>query len=74
VIKSRTYYCNECSKSIEFKNGDDEICKCGHVFGIRRNDTRRDPSINMRNTWSGQTKVEFSQTTIDKDIAERNAR
>ena len=30
--------------------------------------------INMRKTWSGQTKVEFSQTTIDKDIAERNSR
>ena len=31
-------------------------------------------AINMRNTWSGTTQVEFSQTTIDKDIAERNAR
>ena len=40
----------------------------------KRNDTRRDPNINMRNTWSGQTQVEFSQTTIDQDIAERNAR
>ena len=30
--------------------------------------------INMRNTWSGQTKVEFSQTTIDEDIKERNKR
>ena len=24
--------------------------------------------INMRKTWSGQTKVEFSQTTMDQDI------
>ena len=30
--------------------------------------------INMRTTWSGQTKVEFSQTTIDQDIADRNRR
>ena len=30
--------------------------------------------INMRTTWSGQTKVEFNQTTMDKDIAERNKR
>jgi len=30
--------------------------------------------INMRKTWSGQTKVEFSQTTIDEDIADRNKR
>jgi len=30
--------------------------------------------INMRKTWSGQTKVEFSQTTIDQDIKDRNNR
>ena len=30
--------------------------------------------INMRKTWSGQTKVEFNQTTMDKDIAQRNKR
>ena len=30
--------------------------------------------INMRTTWSGQTQVEFSQTTMDQDIAERNKR
>ena len=30
--------------------------------------------INMRKTWSGQTKVEFSQTTIDEDIKQRNNR
>ena len=23
----------------------------------------------MRTTWSGQTKIEFTQTTVDKDIA-----
>ena len=30
--------------------------------------------VNMRTTCSGQTQVEFSQTTIDEDIAQRNAR
>ena len=30
--------------------------------------------VNMRTTWSGQTQVEFSQTTMDQDIADRNAR
>ena len=30
--------------------------------------------INMRTTWSGQTKVEFSQTTMDEDIKARNNR
>lgn len=30
--------------------------------------------INMRKTWSGTTKIEFSQTTIDQDIKDRNNR
>ena len=30
--------------------------------------------INMRTTWSGQTQVEFSQTTMDEDIKARNGR
>ena len=74
MIKSRTYYCHKCNKTVEFKNGDDEICQCGHIFGGARNDATRDPGINMRNTWSGQTQVEFRQTTMDEDIAERNVR
>ena len=74
MIRTRIYYCNDCSKTIEFKSNESHICECGHVFGTKRNDTTRDPNINMRNTWSGQTQVEFSQTTMDKDIAERNAR
>jgi len=71
---SRIYYCDKCKSTIEFQHGENEICKCGYIFGSKINDTRRDPSINMRNTWSGQTQVEFSQTTMDKDIAQRNAR
>tara|TARA_Y100001970_G_scaffold205361_1_gene250065 strand:- start:11 stop:196 length:186 start_codon:yes stop_codon:yes gene_type:complete len=39
---------------------------------LRHDDTRN--HVNMRTTWSSQTKVEFSQTTIDEDIAQRNAR
>ena len=39
---------------------------------ISTDDTRN--YVNMRKTWSGQTKVEFSQKTIDQDIADRNAR
>ena len=30
--------------------------------------------VNMRTTWSGQTKVEFSQKTMEQDISDRNAR
>ena len=31
-----------------------------------------DDYVNMRKTWSGTTQVEFSQTTMDQDIADRN--
>ena len=75
MIRTRTYYSDDCRKTIEFKSSENYICKCGYVFGAKINDALRDPSINMRNSsFSGQTQVEFSQTTIDQDIAERNAK
>ena len=39
---------------------------------VRIDDIRN--HVNMRKTWSGQTKVEFSQITMDEDIAQRNAK
>jgi len=51
---------------------ENHICKCGYMFGARFNNTK--DYVNMRTTWSGQTQVEFSQKTMDQDIAERNAR
>ena len=69
---SRIYYCKDCKKTIEFKSDESEICKCGYIFGKVFNNTK--DHVNMRTTWSGQTQVEFSQTTMDQDIAERNAR
>ncbi len=68
---TRTYYCKSCSKCVDFKADESYICKCGHVFGTSSNVS---DYINMRKTWSGQTKVEFSSTTIDQDIADRNRR
>ena len=69
---SRIYYCDDCEKTVEFKSGEDYTCKCGYMFDLKLNNTK--DHVNMRTTWSGQTQVEFSQTTIDQDIAERNAR
>ena len=45
-----------------------EVTEAPHKFDDTRN------HVNMRTTWSNQTQVEFSQTTIDQDIADRNAR
>ena len=66
----RTYYCI-CGGRVKEVPGKISECKCGKVFGIKG---KVSDHINMRNTWSGQTQVEFSQTTMDKDIAERNSR
>ena len=64
-------YC-QCGEKTEIKKGEAKQCACGKVFGTRSNNIS--DYINMRNTWSGQTKVEFSQTTMDEDIAQRNKR
>ena len=57
--------CKECEKVVS-------PGECDHKFEFTHRNTKN--YINMRTTWSGQTKVEFSQTTMDKDIAERNNR
>ena len=64
-------YC-QCGKKTEIQKGEAKQCKCGKVFGVRSD--KISDYINMRTTWSGQTKVEFSQTTIDQDIKDRNSR
>ena len=67
----RPYWCNDCEKTVDIDMKVSSECKCGHVFGLN---FKTSDHVNMRTTWSGQTKVEFSQTTIDEDIAERNSR
>ena len=66
----RIYYCI-CGIRTEVQSGEVKQCDCGKVFG---SGFKISDNINMRKTWSGQTKVEFSQTTIDQDIADRNSR
>ena len=55
-------YCDKCEKTVEPNN-------CGHEKELFRGDTRN--HVNMRTTWSGQTKVEFNQTTMAEDIKSR---
>ena len=66
----RIYYC-ECGVRTEVPINKIKQCECGKVFG---SSGKISDHINMRTTWSGTTKVEFNQTTIDQDIADRNAR
>ena len=53
---------------------DEELKKVVQVkeAPVKLNNTK--DHVNMRTTWSGQTQVEFSQPTMDQDIADRNAR
>jgi len=66
----KIFYC-ECGEKSEVIKHVVTQCGCGKLFGTSG---KVSDHINMRTTWSGQTKVEFSQTTIDKDIADRNKR
>ena len=67
----RTYYC-DCGNKVEVIKNVVKQCECGKIFGT--SNSKVSDNINMRTTWSGQTQVEFTQTTMDADIAERNAR
>ena len=71
MIGTRTYYCEQCKKCIDFQKNDIPECKCGKIFGVTG---KLSDYINMRKTSSGQTKVEFSTTTIEQDIKDRNNR
>ena len=65
------FYCHRCGEKGEFETKKDMKCACGNYVNKHSNIGN---NINMRKTWSGTTKVEFNQTTMDKDIAERNKR
>ena len=65
------FFCHKCDTKVECETKAEMKCDCGHYVKDRG---RASDHINMRNTWSGTTKVEFSQTTVEQDIAERNNR
>ena len=65
------FICHKCNTKVECETKAEMKCDCGH-YVKKRNNTK--DYVNMRKTWSGTTKVEFNQTTMDKDIAERNNR
>ena len=64
----RILYC-QCGVRTEVPKGEAKQCECGKVFGTS---SKISDYINMRNTWSGQTKIEFSTTTVDKSIEAMN--
>tara|TARA_Y100000593_G_C4288588_1_gene326989 strand:+ start:408 stop:614 length:207 start_codon:yes stop_codon:yes gene_type:complete len=64
----RIYYC-QCGKRTEVQTNEIKECSCGKVFG---SSAKISDHINMRTTWSSTTKIEFSESTVDKSIAAMN--
>jgi hypothetical protein len=65
------FFCHKCNKKVECEKKSQMECDCGHY--VKKHDDVRN-HVNMRTTWSGTTKIEFSNTTIEEDIANRNNR
>jgi len=65
------FYCHKCGSKVECETKAQMKCNCGHY--IKKHDNTKN-HVNMRTTWSGTTEIEFSNTTIEKDISERNNR
>ena len=65
------FICHKCNTKVECETKAEMACDCGNY--VKDHDDVRN-HVNMRTTWSGTTKIEFSETTIDQDIAERNGR
>lgn len=65
------FYCHRCNKKVECESKKDMFCSCGHY--VKDHDNTKN-HVNMRNTWSGTTQVEFSSTTMGEDIENRNKR
>ena len=63
------FYCNRCNKKVECETKAEMICDCGHY--VKDHDNSKN-HVNMRNTWSKTTQVEFNTTTIDESIKEMN--
>ena len=63
------FYWHRCNKKVECETKAEMICDCGHY--VKDHDNSKN-HVNMRNTWSKTTQVEFNTTTIDESIKEMN--
>tara|TARA_Y100000310_G_scaffold220005_1_gene221433 strand:+ start:353 stop:559 length:207 start_codon:yes stop_codon:yes gene_type:complete len=63
------FFCSTCGQRGEFETKKEMKCDCGNYV---KDHDKASNHVNMRKTWSGTTKVEFNQTTIEQDIADRN--
>ena len=66
----RIYYCSKCGGRTEVPKNSSKECDCGRVFGGRA--SKISDHINMRTTWSGQTKIEFNSSTVEESVKSMN--
>ena len=60
------FICHKCNTKIECETKAEMKCDCGHYVKDR---DRASNHVNMRNTWSKTTKMEFGETTVEDSIA-----
>ena len=63
------FFCHKCDTKIECETKAEMVCDCG-LYVKDHDDTKN--HVNMRNTLSGTTKVEFSTTTVEESIKRMN--
>ena len=70
-----TYHKCKCGELVIVPKGESVTCKCEKVFGVQASESSvfKTPYIG-KNPWTRTTKIEFSETTMDQDIADRNKR
>jgi|TARA_R100000501_G_C2546267_1_gene62885 alpha-D-ribose 1-methylphosphonate 5-phosphate C-P lyase len=61
----RTYYC-KCGGKVEVIENVVGECKCGKLFGV--GNSKMSNGINMRKTLAHTTKIEFSESTVEKSM------
>ena len=66
---ARLFICHKCDTKVECETKAEMICDCGNY--VKDHDDVRN-HVNMRNTWSKTTQVEFNTTTIDESIKRMN--
>jgi hypothetical protein len=63
------FFCHKCGQKGEFETKAEMKCECGHY--VKDHDDTRN-HVNMRNTWSGTTEVEFNTTTLEESMKGMN--
>ena len=68
-IMAILFICHRCNTKVECETKAEMVCDCGHY--VKDHDNTKN-HVNMRNTWSKTTQVEFNTTTVEESIKRMN--